>query len=514
MSQTTTPELVAFHWDGERLAPETDFPVEPPAGQTLEVTLLHTNDFHSCIDGPERGPKDAGGLARIATSIKAARQAGPTIVVDSGDSVFGSPTFWCTRGAGPTARLRGAAGYQLAAIGNHDLEHGLDGLRELLQGGYRLVANNVRFADPDLDRQVAPAYAANVDGFRIGFTGVTTLDTPNLIPRRMLDGVRFLHPFDATLQTVRALEPYVDAIVVLSHLGFDNHELTALMPNGQVPKMMQHTDRALAPQLKGSKVAAILGGHTHDALQPTPMIGGIFVSNSGSYGLNLGEVKLRLGPDGTVEVRSQLVRQDASVGEDADLLEARARELESFAPFMDQRVPLPDLPRIDMDPPANSHGLTVNAQQYQLLVNALDASGKVSSDAIVMVPPLYLLGQLPGDREVRQADVLVAYPNIESLVELTMDGESLKRLVQLQPTLMFFEAARPLRLADAAPLQADEVDDSAEYKVITSELAAEGGLHWDVLPSAARSVRSLEASCADVVWSYLLAQAALVGAAR
>jgi 2',3'-cyclic-nucleotide 2'-phosphodiesterase (5'-nucleotidase family) len=417
--------------------------------------------------------------------------------VDSGDSVFGSPTVWCTQGAAATARLRGVAGYQLAAIGNHDLEHGVAGLRELLLGGYRLVANNLQFADADLDEQVAPAYATNIDGLRIGFTGVTTIDTADLVPRRTLSGVTFLDAIEATVRTVRALEPYVDAIVVLSHLGFDPGELLALMPAGQAPKMMLENDRGLVPLLKDTKVVAILGGHTHDALEPAPVIAGIAVCNAGAYGLNMGEVKLRLGEDGILELRNRLIRQDASVAENPDFLQARERELEAFESLMTETAPMPEL---------ESDG-SADERQYRLLQSAVRASGKVAGDAILLVPRLYLLGRLSEAPMLRHADVLVAYPNSENLVEMTVDGLGLKRLIGMQPQLMFFEAARPLRLADGQELSVEDVEGDTVYTIVTSELIAEGGLHWSALPDAALSVRSLEATCADLVWGYLLTRA-------
>src|SRR5215472_14436474 len=75
---------------------------------------------------------DRGGLARIATTIRRARAAGPTLICDVGDAVFGAGTWWDLLGAGAMARLRGVAGYDLATVGNHDLEHGVTGLQELL----------------------------------------------------------------------------------------------------------------------------------------------------------------------------------------------------------------------------------------------------------------------------------------------------------------------------------------------------------------------------------------------
>jgi 2',3'-cyclic-nucleotide 2'-phosphodiesterase (5'-nucleotidase family) len=498
--------LVALHWEGDQLVPETELPYETVNYDT-EVTILHTNDFHSCIDSFADG---AGGLARIATTVRRAQANGPTLMVDAGDSVFGSPTLWSTQGAGSTARLRGAAGYHLAALGNHDLEHGAPGVRELLEGGYRLVASNLEFADADLAKQIAPAYMTSVDGLRIGFTGVTTLDTLALVPRRVLDGVQFIDPYESTVRTVKALEPLVDVVVVLSHLGFDSDELLELMPEGQAPVMMLQNDRGLVGRLKGSKVAAILGGHSHAALAPTPVMAGIAVCNAGAYGRQVGELKLRLAADGIVEVRHSLIDQDAAVPEEAALMEARERERQSFAASVEQNVVL--------TPPdsVTTESFDRKARQYGLLARALAASPLVSDGSIMLVPRLYMLGELPDADRVRLVDVRIAYPNTETLVEVTLDGAALLRLLELQKQLMSFEAATPLRLHDGEPLQAADVDAGATYTIVTSELQAEGGLRWTLFPDGAASVRSLDLTCANVVWSYLLsgvsADRAVVGA--
>ena len=495
--------LVPLHWADDRLVPEVDLPYEP-VNHNTEVTILHTNDFHSCIDS---FPDGSGGIARIATTIRLSQSSAPVIVVDAGDSVFGSPTVWSTQGAGPTARLRGMAGYQLAALGNHDLEHGAEGVRELLDGGYRLVANNIEFDDPDLQTQIAPAYMTSVDGIRIGFTGVTTPDTVGLVPKRVLAGVRFVDDaVKSTQRTVRALEPHVDVVIVLSHLGFDPGELMELMPAGQTPKMMLENDRRLVAQLKGTKVAAILGGHTHDALAPTPVLAGIAVCNAGAYGRKVGEMKLGLSADGVVEVRHALIDQDVSVAEDATLVEARERERELFAASMEQSVLLPagavPVPE-----------LTAKQRQDSLLARALQASADVTDSSIMFIPQLYLLGELPESERLRLVDVRVAYPNAEKLVEITLDGADLTRLLQLQEQLMFFEAATPVRLANQQPVSVADIDADAIYAIITSELEAEGGLGWTVFPAAAKSIRALDITCAEVVWSYLLSSASSAPAA-
>ena len=203
------------------------------------MTILHTNDFHSTIDA--RPDSAFGGLARIATTIESTRAAGPTLVCDAGDSVFGGGTWWCARGAGATGRLLGVAGYDLAAIGNHDLEHGPQGLRELLEGGHRMVATNLAFEDEELRQKIAPAYVAAVDGLQIGVLGLTTTMTQMLVPATVLRGVHFVNTMESLLRTVAALAPMVHSIVILSHMGFDHDDASDIhiVQRCETPKSRQ-----------------------------------------------------------------------------------------------------------------------------------------------------------------------------------------------------------------------------------------------------------------------------------
>src|SRR5262249_10813355 len=127
--ELTEPRLVPLRWSRGRLVPVPGLSLSARSDGVGRLTLLHSTDFHSSIDGrrTEEGRR-TGGLARIAWTVNQVRQEAPTLVVDSGDSVFGACTWWDANGAGPVSRLRRLAGYDLAAIGNHDLDHGLHGL--------------------------------------------------------------------------------------------------------------------------------------------------------------------------------------------------------------------------------------------------------------------------------------------------------------------------------------------------------------------------------------------------
>jgi 2',3'-cyclic-nucleotide 2'-phosphodiesterase (5'-nucleotidase family) len=447
------------------------------------VTILHTNDLHSSIDA--RPGARGGGLARIASTIAAARAVGPTFVVDSGDSVFGGGTWWCARDAGATSRLMSVAGYDLAAIGNHDLEHGQASLRELVAGGRRLVSTNLQFDDQDLQVAIAPAYVVDVGGLRIGVLGVTTTMTLQLVPRSTLEGVEYLESPRTIVRAVDAISPLVHTVIILSHLGFDH---------------ASDSDVQLIPALRNSRVSAILGGHTHEALDPAYVIDGITTCNAGAHGVNVNQVTLTRTANGSIGIRSKLLPQDDNVPDSEEFLAARTAELRDFTPFQHERASLPRLPIVASKAPPSGPS---KDRELTLLSAALRASGIGSADSIQMVPYLYLLGQLPEADSASHLDVLTAFPNAEQLIEMDLTGADLQQLIGLQNGLTFSYSALPVWLASGLEVSVNDVHTDSVYHVVLTELAGEGGLNWSVLRDGERPTRPLGVTCADLVWRYL-----------
>ncbi|GCE29316.1 hypothetical protein KDA_48000 [Dictyobacter alpinus] len=472
-----TPRLIPLSWEDGRLVPQ----IRPAASgeKAARITILHTNDLHASVDGrPDENGQQRGGLARVATTVRLARESGPTLVFDLGDIVFGDGTWWNIQGIEPVATLRARAGCDLGTIGNHDLEHGVAGLRELLKGGYPIVSANLCVED-----QIYPAYLIEIAGWRIGVTGLTTRSTTDLIPSRILHGITLSDPGEAAARVVSALEPLVDSIVLLSHLGF--------YQSGP-------GDPELAMRLAGSKVSLILGSHTHAALDPPCVMHGITICNAGAYGANVGEVILSHHERQPVNVQARLIPQDETVPADASWLAARVALARTFKPFHETSFALPSLPQ-----PANlsSGPERDRTQEWILLARSLRMTGNVPASAIVMVPLLYALGHLPERERVTLAEIMTIYPSIEHLVKVELSGNVLKDLIVRQESLLYYQQARPLLLADESELLPVQVEEQRLYTIVTSELACEGGLDWGINLTA--SSKSLNISCSQVVRAYL-----------
>ena len=100
-----------------------------------KITILHTNDVHSHVEpfGPNDGDNaNKGGVARRATLIENVRSENPnTLLLDAGDIFQGTPYFNFFGGE-VEFKLMSMLKYDVATIGNHDFDNGIEGLYKQL----------------------------------------------------------------------------------------------------------------------------------------------------------------------------------------------------------------------------------------------------------------------------------------------------------------------------------------------------------------------------------------------
>lgn len=230
------------------------------------ITVLHTNDLHGSI----LPCNSEGGLARIATVIRQVRAEMPNVLLlDAGDIIHGTPEDYFSGGHASISAMN-AAGYNLAAIGNHDYDYGLDITQSAISSAcFPFVAANVHSAVGGQWDGVGQYKVFTVGGVRVGVLGLTTLETVTLHwPGSIKDIV-----VDDPIATAKVLVPKVksesDVIIVLSHLGVDkDHELA----------------RAVAG------IDFIIGGHTHTVLNKLICVGDTLIAQAGAYGKELGRI--------------------------------------------------------------------------------------------------------------------------------------------------------------------------------------------------------------------------------
>ena len=163
----------------ETTAPaETEAPVVETTAAAAEpaedVVILYTNDVHTYIDGPLSYDVIAG--------LKASLEAvyGNVLLVDAGDAVQG--TAFGSMDKGETiVKLMNAAGYDLATLGNHEFDYGMDGTMNVIGWAeFPYVSCNFYHEDAAGLRgeNVLDAYKMfEIGGRKIAFVGITTPET-------------------------------------------------------------------------------------------------------------------------------------------------------------------------------------------------------------------------------------------------------------------------------------------------------------------------------------------------
>ena len=318
-------------------------PCQAQTASSVDLRILAINDFHGYLRPPPGGirisdPNDkskkivvpAGGAEHMATLVRQLREGHKnTIFVAAGDLIGASPFLSAMFHDEPTIESLSMMGLEVASVGNHEFDEGMDELRRMQNGGchpvdkcqgphpfpgakfHYLAASTFEKAT---GKTVFPPYEVReFEGIPVAFIGLTLKGTPNIISPASAAGLEFRDE----AETVNALVPElkargVEAIVVLIHEGGvptgDYNECPGI--SGPIVDIVKKLDRA---------VDVVISGHTHQAYVCD--IDGRLVTSGDKYGTLVTAIDLKLDPrtrdvisakaENTI-VRSQTLAKDAS----------------------------------------------------------------------------------------------------------------------------------------------------------------------------------------------------------
>ncbi len=231
------------------------------ANNQAHLRIMETTDIHVHVfpyDYYSDKPRDTVGLSRTASIINEIRaEATNSLLVDNGDFLQGNPMgdyIAYERGmkegdSHPIINAFNTVGYDVATLGNHEFNYGLDFLDKALAGAeFPVVLANIakeKGASPREDKTLVAPYVILEreielgDGtkhpIKIGVLGFTPPQVMNW-DRRHLDGN--VHARDI-VETARAYVPELqeqgcDLILALSHSGIGEADHTDGMENASV----------------------------------------------------------------------------------------------------------------------------------------------------------------------------------------------------------------------------------------------------------------------------------------
>lgn len=269
--------------------------------QDFKLVILHTNDTHSNIDPfPENHGKypKMGGVSKRASLVKQIRaEEEQVLLLDAGDIFQGTPYFNKFKGV-LEMKTMSEIGYDVATLGNHDFDIGLQGFINAKQhANFPFVNANYDFSKTLLNNQILPNTILKRGKLKIGIFGLG-VDFDGLVSSENTGGTIYNEPIKVAQEQVTQLKKKgCDFIICLSHLGYE-------YPTNKV------SDKVLAANTEG--IHLILGGHTHTFLTEPTLLKNkagkdVIVNQVGYGGLYLGRLDVYFSEDNQFTVQSKAV---------------------------------------------------------------------------------------------------------------------------------------------------------------------------------------------------------------
>ena len=254
------------------------------------LTILHTNDTHSCVmplsvhlaDTLQAG---RGGFLRRIAMLKEERRKDPGLLLfDSGDFCQGSPYYTLFKGDVESG-LMNMMHYDAGTIGNHEFDFGLENMARVFKRlNFPIVCANYRFHECGLDKIVKPYVIIKRNGLKIGVFGLSPrLD--GLVDHKNYRSTEYLDPVKTAQETADLLKKkHCDLVVCISHLGWEEKGMG---------------DQEVISRTRG--IDLVLGGHSHtyfrqlryvDNLDGKPVAD----DQNGKSGIYIGKMILTLNP--------------------------------------------------------------------------------------------------------------------------------------------------------------------------------------------------------------------------
>lgn len=299
------------------------------AVEPVALRLIGINDFHGNLEStglslqladPQGGDKPlrvaVGGAAALSGLVKALRaDATNSLMLSGGDLIGASPLVSTLFRHESTINVMNAIGLDVSTVGNHEFDRGAKELERLVKGGcavmkpdaaasscalgpyggahFRYLSANV--IDAQGHTLFAPSVVRNIHGIRVGIIGVVTRDTPNIVVRSAIAGLRFTGEATAVNREARRLKAQgVKAIVAIFHEGGeigapqsrgDWNDTRCLDAHGPIFDIAKRVTR---------DVGVIFSAHTHQGYRC--IVDGRVIIQGTSYGRGVSVVDMALDP--------------------------------------------------------------------------------------------------------------------------------------------------------------------------------------------------------------------------
>ncbi|WP_243357360.1 5'-nucleotidase C-terminal domain-containing protein [Bacillus litorisediminis] len=317
------------------------------ATETVKVQLLGVNDLHGYIaetaevDYNEDGVTDkVGTLSYMATYMEQLEAQNPnTLLVHAGDMIGGSPLVSAYFQDEPVVEIMEEMGFDVGTIGNHEFDEGIAELERMVNGGthpdgkgspeydgmnFPVIAANA-FDKSTGELILEPYYVAEVAGQKIGFIGVVTTETPDMIIRTGNENLEITSEVEAINKYAKELKDQgVQSIVVLAH-----------NPVSQDGPQEGTTDAAYIAENVDDEVDVIFAAHNHSVVDR--VVDNKLIVQAWEYGKAFSAVNIEIDPatgdivnkEGEIVFVDQSVEPDEEVQTIIDTYEAKVEDVKA-----------------------------------------------------------------------------------------------------------------------------------------------------------------------------------------
>ncbi len=284
-----------------------------------DIVVLYTNDIHSAFE------TDIG-FSGLSAYKKLVLEKTPYVtLVDCGDAIQGEVIGAVSKGE-YIVDIMNKVGYDLAVLGNHEFDYGMDRLTQLIEhANHSYLACNITYSGGSVNKlaSVKPYEIKEYGETAVAFIGVSTPETTtSTSPTSFMEDGEFVYGFSAGEEgklLYNTVQGYIDEckskgadyIVLMTHLG-DVAE-------------QNYTSVDLINNTTG--VDVVLDGHSHNTIPTRIELNKdgeeVILSSTGTKFANFGQLVITANGYITAGLISEYTQKDAEL--DGDV--AKIKEL-------------------------------------------------------------------------------------------------------------------------------------------------------------------------------------------
>ncbi|WP_404347608.1 DUF6359 domain-containing protein [Sutcliffiella horikoshii] len=320
----------------------------PNPGELVSVQLIGMNDLHGKIDqtydlAEDYGVAAAGRMDYVSAYLKDRREQNPnTLIMHAGDMIGGSSPVAALLQDEPVVEIMNEIGFDIGTVGNHEFDEGTTEFLRMVNGGdhpegkgtegyegmnFPNVCANCVWKDSG-ETFLPPYEILEVGGEQIGFIGVNTTATLNMVIPDGIQDITFTDEVDAVNEATQELkEQGIRSIVVLSHMPASQDGDSA---TGDAANLANNVD---------DEVDVIFAAHNHEIVNA--IVDNKLIVQALDYGKAFSAVDLEIDPEtgDIVNKEAEIVFVDQSkMDPDPVVAEILANYENRIAPILNEVI--------------------------------------------------------------------------------------------------------------------------------------------------------------------------------